>query len=362
MTFSSVDFPAPLRPISAIRSPAWACRVTPRRTVGPSRSSSQTPSTESSAPLRARRPRGGGAATCGERRARRRSRGERRGRIDVAGERRGRIDLGDPCGAGRRGLSVPPLGSEHAARLFDRDGRPLQPGQREQSRGRGGVGAGQPGARRLVGHEPAVAQLDHPVGGGQAALQAVLGEQDRGPPLLVEPAQDAEQLVARDRVQLRGRLVEQQQPRPPRQRGGERDALQLAAAQLVSRPVQQPPEAERQRRLLDTPRHGRRGPAEVLQGERDLRPHRPHHDLRLGVLEERPGDRGDLGRPVRTGVEPAGLHAPAERPAVEVRHEPARGPQQRRLPRSRATGDQHQLPGLDRQRDVGERRRRAAPG
>ncbi len=84
-------------------------------------------------------------------------------------------------------------------------------------------------ARRRVADDPPSVEDDHAVGGGQAALEAMLGEQDGGPPLLVQPAQQAEQLVARNRVKLRGRLVECEQPRVAGERGAERDALELAA-------------------------------------------------------------------------------------------------------------------------------------
>ena len=336
MTFSSVDLPAPLRPISAIRSPAWACSVTPRRTAGPSRSSSQTSSTESSAPCA----RGARGAASGARSERRASPCERR-----ASRRR------PPP------RPAPPSARERAARLFDRH-RASRPGRRARTAARrGGAGAGQPRARRLVGDEPAVAQLDHPVGGGQAALQPVLGEQDRGPPLLVEPAQDAEQLVARDRVQLRGRLVEQQQPRPPRQRGGERDALQLAAAQLVRRAVEQ---AARGRARAPPPRHPRAtaGAAQPRFSSGNASSARtvPITTCVSGSWKSVPATAASCAGPCSRVSSPPVSTRPPNVPPWKCGTSPARGPQQRRLPRARAAGEQHQLAGLDRQRDVVERR------
>ena len=166
-------------------------------------------------------------------------------------------------------------------------------------------------ARVGVAHDRAVAQRHDAVGGAQAALEPVLGEDHRGPPLLVEPPQHAEQLVARDGVELRGRLVEQRQPRAAGERGAQRHALELAARQRVRRAVEQRRDPERERRLLDAARHGGRAEAEVLERERELRPDGAHHDLRLGVLEQRPGDGGDLGRLVRARVEPARLQPAA---------------------------------------------------
>ena len=186
----------------------------------------------------------------------------------------------------------------------------------------------------------------------------MLGEQDRRPPLLVDAAQHAEQLVAGDRIELGRRLVEQQQPRPARERRAERDPLELAAGQLVRRAVQQPGDAERQRGLLDPARDRRLAPAAVLQRERELRAHRAHHDLRLGVLEQRAGDRGELGRPVLARVQPARHQPPGELAAVEVRHEPGGGAQQRRLAGPRAARDDDELARLDAQRHARQRRPR----
>ena len=159
----------------------------------------------------------------------------------------------------------------------------------------------------------------------------MLDEHDRRPPLLVEPAQQPDELVAGDRVELRGRLVEQHEPRPPGERRAERDALQLAAGQLVRRAVEQLLDAERERRLLHPARDRARPCAAVLEPEGELGAHRPEHDLRLGVLEQRPGHRGELRRAVLARVEPAGDDAARELAAVEVRHEPAGGAQERRL-------------------------------
>ena len=204
-------------------------------------------------------------------------------------------------------------------------------------------------------------ERDHAVGGGEAALEAVLGEHDRGAPLLVDAPQHAEQLVAGDRVELGGRLVEQQQPRPGGQRRAERHALELAAGQLVRRAVEQPGDAERERGLLDPARDRRRAPAAVLERERQLGAHGAHHHLRLGVLEQRAGDGGQLGRAVVARVEPAGEQPARELAAVEVRDEPGGGAQQRRLARPRPAGEHDELARLDAQRDV-RSAGRAAPG
>ncbi len=99
-------------------------------------------------------------------------------------------------------------------------------------------------------------QSDDPVRGGQTALEAVLGEQDGGVEVLVEPAQRAEQLVAGHRIELGGRLVEHDERRAARR--GPRRARPAEAPRPRARPSsgragRRCP--ERQRRLLDCPGH-----------------------------------------------------------------------------------------------------------
>ena len=331
---SSVDLPAPLRPISATRSPGASARSTPRSTAGPRGISYQTP-------LEGERGRRAGAAAAGS----------------PSGTRSA------AAGAARPVSRRQPARPQRGARVLDGHRRRRQAGEAEEAGARGLERVGrllEEAARVGVDRDGAGVERDHAVGGGEAALEAVLGEHDRGAPLLVDAAQDAEQLVAGHRVELGGRLVEQQQPRPGGQRRAERDALELAAGQLVRRAVEQPGDAERERGLLDPARDRRRAPAAVLERERELGAHRAHHDLRLGVLEQRAGDRGQLGRAVVARVEPAGEQPARELAAVEVRHEPGRGAQQRRLARPRPAGEDDELARLDAQRDVGQRRPRGA--
>ena len=78
------------------------------------------------------------------------------------------------------------------------------------------------------------------------------------------------------------------------------------------------------------------------------------HDLRLGVLEEAARHRGHGARAVLARVEAAGGDAAAERPAVEMRHEPAGGAQQGRLAAGRGPGHDDELAGLDDEVDVAQ--------
>ena len=123
-----------------------------------------------------------------------------------------------------------------------------------------------------------------------------------------------------------------------------------------------PRDAERERGLLHPARDRRRAPAAVLERERELGAHGAHHDLRLRVLEQRPGDGGQLGRAVLARVEPARHQPPGELAAVEVRDEPGRRAQQRRLARAGAAREHARTRPA---RRAGRRRRsagRSAPG
>ena len=215
----------------------------------------------------------------------------------------------------------------------------------------------QEAARVGVARDRAVAERDDAVGGAEAALEPVLGEHDGGPPLLVDPAQDAEQLVAGDGVELRRRLVEQRDARPPGQRGAERDPLELAAGELVGRAVEEAGDPQRERGLLHPARDRGGRDAAVLEREGQLGADRPHDDLGLGILEQRAGDRGDRRRVVRARVQPADLEPAGELAAMEVRDEPAGGAQQRRLARAARSGQDDELAGGDVEVDVAQRRR-----
>ena len=96
-----------------------------------------------------------------------------------------------------------------------------------------------PRARRCVGAiEAAVEQLDHPV--GDLEHHRVVGGDHRRHALGPDDGPDQQHdLLPGLGVELAGRLVGQQQPRPVRQRAGDRDPLLLAAGELVG-PVLRP--------------------------------------------------------------------------------------------------------------------------
>ena len=193
---SSVDLPAPLRPMQRDAS-------RPRASV--ERDAAQDrPAAAQLVPDAAHAQRGGGAL------ARLRARALRAA---------GRAAAPAPASAEQ------PARAQRRARLLDADRRRAgEPREREHPR------PGRLQRRRAVARPveerarvavvaraaPRV-ERDHAIGVRQAALEAVLGEHDRHVAhSSVEPAQQRDQLVAGDRVELRGRLVEQHQPRAAR--------------------------------------------------------------------------------------------------------------------------------------------------
>ena len=199
--------PAPFRPMSATRSPGSSRSEMPRRIVGPSWISCHTPFNSS--------------AGCVPRPLRR------------SNERRARGFSWEPCRSSPEYVRISATSSGFAVRRaawasFTDAGNGLSPAS-EKSRAAGVASAGGDWAaaqsRNSRGaasqHHAAVRHRDHAVGGRQAALQTVLRHDDRGSPVLVEPPQLPDELVAGHGVELGGRLVQDagaagRAPSPPR--------------------------------------------------------------------------------------------------------------------------------------------------
>ena len=140
-------------------------------------------------------------------------------------------------------------------------------------------------------------------------------------------------------------------------RGGDRHALELAAGERVGAAVEQVRHAEAERRLLDRAGHRRGRLAAVLQRQLQLRPHAAHHDLRLGLLEDRAAHGGQLAGAVVAHVEAAHAQLAGRLAAVEVRHEAAERAQQRRLAGAGHPREHGERARLELERQVAQRRR-----
>ena len=181
---------------------------------------------------------------------------------------------------------------------------------------------------RGVEDDPAAVDEDDARRELECARDAVLGEDDRRP----QPLDGVEEERGRLGIELRRRLVEQQQLRLERQCRREADPLQLAAGELDRLSAPEVERVDRRERAFDTrPDLGGRD-AEVLEPEGDLVRDDRHHDLVLRILEDRCDRSGERGGPCLTGIEPGDDDAAGEAAAVEVRHEPCERAQQRRLP------------------------------
>ena len=156
-------------------------------------------------------------------------------------------------------------------------------------------------------HPSARGQDDHPVHPGQPRTDPVLHEDARRAGAGEQPAHLLPQPCRTGRVEHRGRLVEQQQPRTQREHPREGETLALAAGQPRRRVRTWVGEADRGQRLVD-PRPdlpGRHGV--VLQAERHVVAAAGEHRLRERVLQQQagagaPGPDSLGARPARRDV------------------------------------------------------------
>ena len=124
--------------------------------------------------------------------------------------------------------------------------------------------------------------------------------------------------------------------------------------------IEQRVDAEREGDLLD-PASGLGGAVTAaFERERELGAHGVGHELGLGVLKERAGDRPEPRGTVLARIEPAERDGAGEAPAVEVGDEAAGGAKQRRLALAGEPGEQADLAGHDLEADVVERGRRGS--
>src|SRR5690606_18328927 len=212
-------------------------------------------------------------------------------------------------------------------------------------------------ARRLVDRlrradlvDPAVLHHGHAMGEGEGLLLVVRDEERRHALALEEVADALAHLLAQQRVEVRERLVEEEEAGARRDGAGERDALLLAAREGVGLPLLEPAEADEPQHLVgagaagllrhpaqpegDVLAHGEvREERVVLEHEPDAAPLRRHRDAvadeRLPVERNGPavgrleaGDaaqRGRLAAPARSEERERLALLDLEREAVDDR-------------------------------------------
>ena len=211
--------------------------------------------------------------------------------------------------------------------------------------------------RRVEKHAAALDE-QRAIGDGERTGRPLLGEEHRR--TVESAAEVCEEAVGAVRVELRRRLVQQQELRAERERGRETHALELAARELVRAPCREVERADGVERGLGARSDRVGGRRDVLEPERDLVEDACHHDLVVRVLEDgrhRPGEVGGTRAP---RVETGDLHRALEPAAVKMRDEPCERAHQRRLARAGGTEHRDDLARLDAQGHVLERRRRGA--
>ena len=128
-------------------------------------------------------------------------------------------------------------------------------------------------ARRALLRDRCVVHDDDPVGHRQRFLLVVGDVHDTQAELLLELADLAAHATAELGVEIRERLVEQQNARLEHQRARHRDALLLAARELARQAVVEPGEAEQGQLLLATATARSRGSPLAAQPVTDVLEH-----------------------------------------------------------------------------------------
>ena len=142
------------------------------------------------------------------------------------------------------------------------------------------------------------------VGDGEEPVQPVLRDDDRRP-FVLQSSQDPDKRLRARGVEVRRRLVEDEDLRTACDGGGERHPLLLPARQLGELLAQKPLYAAELCGLTDPRDRGLRVGAQVLEREGDLVGDGPHEELAPRVLHHHAHPFGPLpGRQV-VGVRPA---------------------------------------------------------
>ena len=164
------------------------------------------------------------------------------------------------------------------------------------------VVVGEQRGHRLGPAQPARVDADGPVGQRRGPLEAVLGQQDRGAEVGVEPGHGGEHVVGALGVELAGGLVEHEDVRGRGQRAGDGGPLALAAGEGGGGAVAQVGDAEGVEHLLDPAAHGGGVHAEVLEREGDVVLDLVDDELGLGVLVDEADDVGQVAGAVVAGA------------------------------------------------------------
>ena len=210
---------------------------------------------------------------------------------------------------------------------------------------------------RCIQEQPSFLDVKHAISALKRPADALLGQHHRHP----EPHDLVEKLLGPGRIELRGRLVEQNHARSQRDRRGEAHALKLAARELSSSAVGKMLSTDELECLLHSAANLGRRRAEVLETKGDLVRDLGHHNLLLGVLKDARNRPGEVGRTRGPRVVAPELDGAAKSPTMEMRHEASEGSQERRLPGAGRPEERNQLSRLERQRHIDQGVARRSP-
>ncbi len=125
----------------------------------------------------------------------------------------------------------------------------------------------------------------------------------------------------------------------------------------MHRAIKQSVDAEREGHLLDPAGGGEGIPPAAFKRQGELRANGVGHQLRLRILEERPGEHAQLCWAVVARVQAGELHGAGEPSALKVGYEPTGGAEKGRLALTGEAGQQADLPRLDIEPDIAQGRR-----
>ena len=216
--------------------------------------------------------------------------------------------------------------------------------------------AGEDLPRRVVVDDMALVHEEHAVTVAGELLDLLLDHDDRDPHLreLVHGMKD---LLGALRVELGGRLIEDEDVRLHRKHGADGHALELTAGQVEGVPVAVLPDAEAAEYGLDAGADLLRREAEVLKTVADLVVDRVLRAAQLieRILEDEPDVAAELGHRRVPRIHATDRDGAAVRALVKLRDETEQRLAERALARAVLTGDADELALFDREADAVER-------
>ncbi len=209
-----------------------------------------------------------------------------------------------------------------------------------------------------VGHGAVAGQVDDAVGVLHDPFEAVFGEHDGDAEVVHQAGDRGEHLFGRGRVERGGGLVEHEHARVGREHGADRDALLLAAGDLVQRPIAQLGQTKRSSVSSTRLRIVSGGHRELFHAVRELFFDDVGDEAGERILSDDADDIGQLARRMRRGVASVDGDSALEHAAGEVGDQAVDRAEQRRLARTGAPDDEAELAFVDAEVDVAQHRRR----